>query len=315
MSQTVAPGAPYTSRLVAGRANTGLVGTVRFRLLDNDATADDPIYGPSTANIIEDPTGSGVYVFDAGVAPTTRGNYARIWDTGPDTELIPDEDLLVSYTAAAPDEPGGRDLCTLVDVTSYLPGYKADDPDNAGTNEKLQALITSQSQLIMLERGREIVAAGSQPATRHFLIDNRQAWRRIVDVGDLSTAEGITVRLLAWDRTLSATITAESTIGLYGDREYQLEDWEPVTRLSFPLFLGGPIIIPGQWLEVTGTFGFPEIPAFVKEACAGRVILRYLSDVAQAGTALTDALQNVNLAGIFQASEDALHELDEVVYA
>lgn len=100
MSETVAPGTAYTSRLALGAAQTGLVGTVRYRLLDNDATADDPVYGPSTAGIIEDPTGSGSYVF-TGTAPSTAGTYARAWDTGVGTDLVYDEDLVVSATYSA----------------------------------------------------------------------------------------------------------------------------------------------------------------------------------------------------------------------
>lgn len=314
MSQTVAPGGTYTSRLVAGLANTGLVGTVRFRLLDNDAIADDPVYGPSTDDIIEDPAGSASYVFH-GVAPTTKGNYARIWDLGAGTELVPDEDLLVAFTAAAPNQPADRDLCTLVDVCEYVPAYDPDDPDNATTNAKLQALITAQSQFMLSQTGREIVPLGDQPAVRTFPIDRMHAWRRRVDVGDLASTDDLELRLLATDRTVADTISPEETIALYGDREQALEEWEPITRLSFPVGLGGPSFIVGQVLEVTGNFGFPEVPAFIKEACAGRVILRYLSDVANKGTAFSDAIENVHLSALFKSAEDALIELEQTVYA
>ncbi len=93
MAEYVEPSSDYTSRVFG--LTTGLAGTVRFRLVDNDGTADDPIYGPSTAGIIEDPAGSGSYVFTGGVAPSTEAKYSRIWDEGAATELVADEDMIV----------------------------------------------------------------------------------------------------------------------------------------------------------------------------------------------------------------------------
>ncbi len=93
MAEYVEPSSDYTSRVFG--LTTGMTGTVRFRLIDNDGTADDPIYGPSTAGIIEDPAGSGSYVFTGGVAPATEGKFSRIWDEGVATELVADEDMIV----------------------------------------------------------------------------------------------------------------------------------------------------------------------------------------------------------------------------
>lgn len=93
MAEYVEPEAEYTSRVFG--LTTGLAGTVRFRLIDNDTTADDPVYGPSTADIVEDPAGSGSYVFTGGVAPATEGKFSRVWDEGAATELVADEDMIV----------------------------------------------------------------------------------------------------------------------------------------------------------------------------------------------------------------------------
>lgn len=97
MAEYVDPSSEYTSRVFG--LGTGLTGTVRFRLVDNDSTANDPIYGPSTAGIVEDPSGSGSYVFlssaVAELAPATEGKYSRVWDSGAATELVPDEDMIV----------------------------------------------------------------------------------------------------------------------------------------------------------------------------------------------------------------------------
>lgn len=97
MAEYVEPEIAYTSRVFG--LTSGLTGTVRFRLIDNDTTADDPVYGPSALGIVEDPAGSGSYVFTSAsvsqLTPATEAKYARVWDEGPATELVADEDMIV----------------------------------------------------------------------------------------------------------------------------------------------------------------------------------------------------------------------------
>ena len=116
MSDYIAPGAAYTSRFALGIAHTGLVGTVRFRLLDSDSTPDDPVYGPSVEGIIEDPTGSGDYLF-TGMGPTTTGTYARALDRGAGTDLEYDGDLVVNASGAPATAPEGA-YASFADVTA-----------------------------------------------------------------------------------------------------------------------------------------------------------------------------------------------------
>lgn len=208
-----------------------------------------------------------------------------------------------------------RDLCDIDDVVGYVPGFDKTDPDNATIVAKLEALITSQSHLILSETGREIIANGDQPATRKFPIGQMDAWRRIIPVGDMATPDELTIELLAWDRTIVTTIDTAKCLPLYVDREQPTDSWEPITRLSFPYLLGGPIFLAGQWLQVTGTFGFPEIPKFIVEACAARVVIRSLNDAAIAGTVFADAVRNLNIDALFQTAQDALAELEQQVFA
>ena len=130
----VGPGARYSSRLSLGPDQTGLAGTVRFRLLDNDGTADDPVQGPITDGIIEDPVGSGDYVYPdtIGLAPTTAGHYARAWDTGPGTRLLYDSDLIVSRTAVNPFTPSGNEYVTQEELRVYL--ELGEDDEGFGTD-------------------------------------------------------------------------------------------------------------------------------------------------------------------------------------
>ncbi len=105
------------------------------------------------------------------------------------------------------------------------------------------------------------------------------------------------------------TVDHDQIIALYGmppSREYARETWEPVTALKFR-----PTTRLGYrtTLKITGEWGFPTVPPFVREACAKRVILRYVSDVATAGTSLADSIDNINLAAMFASARDAIDVL------
>lgn len=304
------PGGNYTSRLVLSPTYTGLVGTVRYRLLDNDATADDPVHGPSTADIIEDPTGSGTYLY-RGTAPTVAGTYSRAWDRGPGTLLVFDEDLLVTSSLPIGSAPSGRDLCTLADVVRYVPAYTIGD--NEAIDAKLQDLITAQSEQIMAETTREIV--GQDEGPRDYNIDRPAAATGRVRIGDLSTLTGTTLTLINRDGTTADTITASQVVPLYGADLAPTAGWEPITCLELRTDLGAPTLTAGQTLRLSGPFGFPSIPPFVREACAARVIGRYLADVATTGDEFTQALDTVNFGGLFGNAEDALRTITPVVAA
>lgn len=304
------PGGPYISRYVIGPSGTGLTGTVRYRLLDNDNVADDPVYGPSTDGILEDPTGSGVYVF-RGTAPTVAGTYSRAWDTGPDTPLVFDEDLLVTSSLPIGAAPTGRDLCTLADVVRYVPAYTIGD--NEAIDAKLQQLITAQSEMIMREHDREIVGLDEGP--RDFNVDHAAAVTGRVRIGDLAAIDDATVTLVDRDGTTVQELDPATFVPLYGADRSPVAGWEPVTGIELRTDRGAPTLICGQTVRVEGPFGFPSIPPFVREACAARVIGRYLADVADNGDEFSQAVDSVNFGGLFGNAEDSLQLLDQVVAA
>lgn len=301
----LAPRAPYAARIALGSDHTGLTGTIRYRLLDNDADQNDPVYGPSTANIIEDPTGSGSYVFH-GTAPVTARMYSPAWDTGPGTELLFDEEnIFVTSTIMAPGQPSGYDLCTLADVKRYVPSYISND----STDATLQDLITAASELIPEQSGREIVPVTAGSQARRFPISQQAANIRMIPIGDLS-APPSRVSLLNYNGTLSRDLEAVEWYPLYeGDRQ-PTREWEPITEIAFPPAPFAPISFLPDWhlFEVEGVWGFPTIPAFIREACAARVILRYMTEVDASGTGFAAAIRDsgLNLGGLFQSSQDAL---------
>lgn len=202
------------------------------------------------------------------------------------------------------------DLCTLDDVKSYVPAYRANDT----TDGKLESLITSESELIHSESGREIIPAAAQPETRAFTISRpAAAWQR-VEIGDLSDTGGtdFAAELLDRDDTiLVQTIDTAEIRPTYErtSRRFRRQAWEPVTALEFPTALGAPSLCEGQTLLVTGTWGFPQVPAFVKEACAKRVILRYVTEVAGSGDSFSEAAAELNLAGLFASARDAVSQI------
>lgn len=145
MIEVVAPSTAYSSRMV-GFA-TGQVGTIRFRLVDNDSTADDPIYGPSTADIIEDPTGSGSYLF-RGTAPATQSKYARLWDLGVGTTVSSDDDLYVSYTATVPSGTPAGEFIAVSDLVFYL--------GRAVEADKAAFAVTSACAVVRQQIGQDL---------------------------------------------------------------------------------------------------------------------------------------------------------------
>lgn len=212
------------------------------------------------------------------------------------------------------DTPTDRDLCTLDDVRRYLPGYDPDDD----TEETLQSLITSLSVDTYVEIDREFTPRhGSAPETRIFELDAWCVEQREIEIGDLSTVDGSTVvQIYAEDGTLQQTLDAAAYVALPRNRE----PWEPVTSLKFPRFVsssGGAasLGIPrafsgGSFLElhITAVWGFPTIPDNVRQAVAKLVIVRYLTDVGDQGTGLTDALANISIAGLFRSANQSLRD-------
>lgn len=93
---------------------TGLVGTLGVRIIDTPSGST--FLARTTAGIVENPAGSGLYEW-SGAGPTTAGTWSVIWDDGATTPgHTAIEELVVTSTAAAVAAPAGTDLCTVADV-------------------------------------------------------------------------------------------------------------------------------------------------------------------------------------------------------
>lgn len=200
-------------------------------------------------------------------------------------------------------DPSGRDLCTLRDVFRLVPGFDPDDADNADIIETCANLISSESVSIMRETGREVVAIpASDPRT--FDLTHSICSRRSIPIGD---AAAITqVELFDYDGTTSLGVVDPN---LYILQPRVRETWQPYTRLRFPYRpTAVPLLLaPGRTLVLTGTWGFPTIPLDLRQACAKRVLLRYVADSANSGTRLADAIDDTfSIGALLQSARDTV---------
>lgn len=157
MTIFAAPGA--TAEAALQWPVTGLVGTLGVRIIDTPSGST--FLARTTAGIVENPAGSGLYEW-SGTGPSTSGTWSLIWDDG---ALTPGhcavEELVVTSTALAAAAPGGTDLCTVADV--YLAMETATQPIDTLT----QTLITAASRIIQARYQREFAPVAGTP-TRRF---------------------------------------------------------------------------------------------------------------------------------------------------
>lgn len=262
MPEYAEPGAPITSRLILDNTQTGLTGTLRFRILNDDTTIDDPVYGPTTTNIIEDPTGSGSYLW-TGTAPTTKGKYFPIWDTGPGTDLLPDEDLIVTRTAVVPVLPTDS-FATADDLANRL-GIELTDEEET----RAETLIALASDLIRGEAKQTISLVEDDTLTMPGTTDERITLpeRPVVEVASVTLGDAALVEGADWYLDRNTIVRLSRTVARIG---WLVDD-------TWPLATG--FGVPTRTLEITYTHGYPadELPMIVKAICLESVIRAWVN--------------------------------------
>lgn len=236
---------------------TGLAGTLGVRVVDN--TGGTPI-ARVTAGIVEFPAGSGRYQVVL-TAPALAGQYDVLWDNG--SGVWAGEELLVTLGPPATPVPGAvqaspRALCTIADVKAFLNlTPEAQPADQAVVDDLLQNMVNGVSDAIHQEADREFVqsAAGvvrefEFPGPGHIFT------RELPLYGDLSAFT--LVRLMDVD---TGALAQDVTAFVQG-RPRVRKPWEPIRRL---FFRSGASISSASYVEVTGTWGFPQIPYDIKE--------------------------------------------------
>lgn len=252
----------------------------------------------TTDGIVEDVTvGASAAYRTTLTAPPTKGQW---WLVADDGNLIVTEELRVTYSAGIASSPTGRDLCSIDDVLLYAPGYDPDADENSDqTLAVLQALITEESAT-QLNRGREFVAiADADP--RVFDLTETHVRRRKIRIGDATEIDTVTIV----DNV--GLIVQTVTEGDWIAHPHVRQEWEPIRHLSFPPCSPSPAQLDWGWtIEIAATWGFPSIPANVVQAVAKLVIVHYVTEAANAGTAFSDALADVNRADLLDSAERVL---------
>lgn len=148
------------------------------------------------------------------------------------------------------------DLTTLTAVRAYMQTPTGD----TGADTVASALITRASQLIMRWIDRRVTPLDTADAVRLVPVDGA-ARTRDVRVLDLSAAP-TTLRILDHDAsTAVATIAAGDRLLLPLDRRSS----DPIEAVRLLPAVGA--LRPDWYLEVTGKWGWPAIPADIEHAC------------------------------------------------
>ncbi len=193
-----------------------------------------------------------------------------------------------------------RALCELDDVKRYAPGYSGQM--NETTEDALVSLINAQTRSFAQRARREFVAVeATQPAIRLFDVTDTDAASRKVWVGDMADTADLAVTVLEQSGDVVEVVDPDAVVGLPRNRE----EWEPINWLWFPAGADtAAAITSGQVLSVESNWGFPSIPDDVTQAVAKMVIVRYVSDVANAGTGFADALDNIDVGALFASARE-----------
>lgn len=196
------------------------------------------------------------------------------------------------------------DLCDPDDVYQYAPGFDADDGDNIDTAGVIEALIDAITVETIERTGLEFVAIDPALDPRTFDVGCQLIEHRTLRIGSASAVSSVV------QKRNGATVQtfALGTDVVLLPRVRQV--WQPYTQLWFPTLTGSPaLFIEEDTIEVSATWGYPSVPADIRQACAKLVIVRYLTDVAAAGTALADALTtggDINIGGLFRSATEVI---------
>lgn len=216
-----------------------------------------------------------VTFLQTGVAPNIVNEGLWRWDpTAPDvdaagfflgwlTVILPsgkeqDQD---EFVVVVREHGSSIDLCSIADVKRYI-GETSDDYD-----DEIADLVAAASQAFLSRTRRELRPFTANPSTRVFDIDADVIAERSILPGDLASFSNVVIK--APDGTLMQTVDVSTVVGLPRIRE----PWRPIAELAFLRGLTGSAILsvggsrygaPGYTLEVTGSWGFPQVPADIR---------------------------------------------------
>lgn len=212
----------------------------------------------------------GVFKLSPGVAATLAGHWAFRFEATGTAESA--EDFQYDVDPSEFYANAGLSTRALVDLREMKDWLQVANVDTSSDIE-IVSTINSVSELAHNEAEREFMRADSTSSAtiRLFPVDQLAYQNGFVQIGDLSTTPTL-VRILAVDWA-----TPVGTITDYATWPRIREPWAPVTALQFKQSTLRPM--PGQLIEVTGVWGFPAIPAYLKDAVKDAVAERLDRDV------------------------------------
>lgn len=219
---------------------TGLVGTLGVRIIDTPSGST--FLARTTAGIVENPAGSGLYEW-SGAGPTTAGTWSVIWDDGATTPgHTAIEELVVTSTIIAAAAPAGTDLCTVADVQLAMESTSTP----SSVSSLIQTYITAASAMIENAYQRNFAPRATQTYSFKvigFSVDLAPHDLRTATTVTLDPA-GTPVVLAATQYRLSPT-GGESNLGTYTN--VQLSRLQNLYSTSVTNYGYAELSVLGDW--------------------------------------------------------------------
>lgn len=223
-------------------------GTVALTIQEPNGT--ETTYTFAASQIIKE--GVGVYYRD--VTYSTAGLWVWRW-LGTGAAAGPDEgtDTVEQSLLNAPA------FCSVQDVNTLRR-----DAAGGARDDHVQALIVDCSSLILEWTGRRILPLDTSATARLFDVPSGFATSREIAVHDLSATPTVVETLDSTGDLSTTLVVADDVILLPHVRD----SWQPIEQLRFPA-----AAVPSRgMIRVTGKWGWPAVPGFVRHACAGEVV-------------------------------------------
>lgn len=233
-------------------------GSVRFRMRPSGATTWTV---DEAATIVTPAAGTIRYDWMAGDL-ATGGEHVAQWVVTLGGEEQSTPPFMVSVVGSP------LDLCSVAQARAFM----RTPPGDTAQDALVAASITRASVACMRYMDRRARPLDTTDQVRLFPVGG--AWRsREIHVKDLS-ASPTTVRVLAEDAaTVVATISTADRLLLPHDRQ----PTDPIEAIRLLPAAGG--LDPSWYVEVTGKWGWPVIPADVEEAVIKTVVARLRGEV------------------------------------
>lgn len=149
-----------------------------------------------------------------------------------------------------------RALVSLAETKDWL------QQQNLTVSEDLELarVINDVSDRIHYEAGREFKPITAGTVTRTFPVTDYCSTIRVGDLNVLSTSSPMSV--LAYDGVTTIKTFATADLVTY---PLVKQAWEPIRKIQIrsTAYTG---LSPGQWITVTGTWGFPSVPGNIRQA-------------------------------------------------